>query len=241
METSGKNLKAVKISFFDNESCILSAEQGTGICSKLYCNMRRKRIQELDWEIHNKENSTFYFSLFIGVVNVSEQNFFLFAEKVKKVGIIKKHNVYEVKTVRYLPLSEKIVNSEIKESLFLITNQFTKGYYFSFTLDLSTPLDKAQISKNYFYINETLQNFLFLDKKLKGWKIPIVQGYFSTKILKIKANIIRLSLFAKIAIDTQFIEINQIIETESSLVISKIFAMNFHTQQLDTHIKQITD
>lgn len=237
------NLHLVQIAFYGDTECILTASPELNIQYRLLCDLENKQISPLPRDKKFGNSTCAYsFSLFIGIINIEKHNFFLFADSIKKVGQINKHIIYEIKKIAYLPFDNSELSDEVKQKLKLLTNHFSKGYCFSYTMDLSKSIDQSSDFKELWYVNRNMQNFLIINKHMEDWCIPVIQGYFKTHIIKINNRKLRYSLLLKTHLsENKILEFNQIIESEEALEITRAFAMDARITHLAEHISSIIE
>ena len=238
-----KNLRCVKITLFNNDTCLLTSIKPLTIGSQLFCNLKRKKVFLYNNQsLHEDIRATLFFSLFIGIFNIERHNFFFFAENVQKVGKMKNHSVYQIKSVSYIPFDEKEISDSLIEKLLFVSNHLSKGYYFSYTLDLSKCFDRTFEFNNIFYVNKKLQNFLVLNEKMKGWAVPLIKGFFKTSILNFNGRRVRYTLVAKIQTENEnVVEVNQIIEKEDLIRIVRYLLIDSKPNHLDEFVNTMAE
>ena len=220
------NLEYIEYSLYSNYIVVIrSINQKTKLKHRLYFDLKTKISSSFinkqlfgDLIIQKK------FSLLLGILTIEKQNFFIFANNVKHTGELRNHNIFEIKSIDYISFEKKPNSSIVNYKLDILKNHFSKGFYFSFTLNLATFLDTEIFESSEFIINNNL-NLVFLNKdQHKEWAIAVVNGFFKTIKMNIKTKIIFLSFYMKI--QKLIISLDLFIESESDLKRYKTILIN---------------
>ena len=127
------------------------------------------------------------YSAILGIINIEGLNFLLLVKKVRLIGALWGHEIYEIKEVKFCPLSNNLV---IKRNLHLISEQisqikklFSFGYYFSKSYDLHKPIQYQDNTIEDGYYNQFIWNNMLTDNfaKTRGdanWCNKIISGFF---------------------------------------------------------------
>ena len=234
------NLEYIEYSLYSNNIVVIrSINKKTELTHSLYFDLKSKisssfinKILYGDLVIKKK------YSFLLGILTIEKQNFFIFAEKVKKSGKLRNHNIYEIKNIKCMPFENNNKNSNIvKYKLDILKNHFSKGFYFSFTLNLSNFLDEEIFDCSEFIINNKL-NMVFLNKDQHSeWAISVINGFFKTIKMNIKTQIIFLSFFMKI--QKLIISIDLFIESDSFLKKYKIIFIDVFDNNYEKYFFKI--
>ena len=233
-QNNSENLKYIKIIFYEKDRCLIQADPHTKIYSSLFCDLKKKLIiPKTNSKSLGMETSFNYYSYFIGIVQLEENNYFLFAKNVLFKGKIKNFNIYEIVTIDYLSFDNSQKKSKyITDKLNLIINHFSKGFYFSYDMKLSDSLIKDRSFRNDFFCNKNLLSFLNLHDSLISWKIPLIKGYFKSHQIIHDGNSDSFSILCKINYEG-FLEINIIFESGDNIEIKVFFFGNLRHYFID--------
>ncbi len=95
----------------------------------------------------------------LGIIIINEVYNLVYVKKVKHIGKIKDNDIFEIKEVDFLPITNEVTNeTNTVENLKLL---LSKGFFYSYTYDLTSSLQKQskiksnilldKIDKNYFW------------------------------------------------------------------------------------------
>jgi hypothetical protein len=119
--------------------------------------------------------------MLIGMINLNGKTFLLFAEKVGKVGDVLGQTIFRIDTIFFLIVERDKemadgVRLEIKRKMAAIEFLFSKGFYFSFGLDLSKNYMDHKSQKAYIWNSGLMEEFL--EFGFTDWNVPIIRGFW---------------------------------------------------------------
>lgn len=251
------NLEYVSVCFSSPSLVILRPDPHTQIMTSLQFNTAKSSMRTLtEKDFQNILLTTIAkFSLFMGVVRIEGEQFFVFCEKCKKVGHIKSHAVFQVKTVRFVPFSLNLGSDDIsrwellldkfapsiRDKLKVLDCHLSRGYYFSYSYDLSKCFDKTSDDWGGFFTTSRMINFLALDDLAKPWIIPVVEGFIKTIDLTIADQLtVRYTLVCRVkAAEDKLIEITALTECQNNLMINRMYLSEFQPEKILDNIIEL--
>lgn len=243
------NLNIVTISLTSTGNFLISADPKTNIKNSILLEPKFQTFRPVSFS----ESESFQlstpkkYSLFLGIICLKNTNFFLFCEKCVLTAQIKTHQIFEVKSIEFIafkpiekektktPEKNAQIDVQIENLKQTIASHFSKGYYFSYTYDISKSFDKLSKQEFDFCFNYRLLNFLSLSVETKPWMIPIVQGFAKSIDINLNPNKrIKYTLIARLIQNEQctFFEISVFIEIDRYLTIRKCYVGDISSEYL---------
>ena len=192
-----QNLKLIKVTKYDSYLYLSAHEGHTGIQSKIKLDFVNNTISKITKDDRNLLTNqliqtphdhveTSYFSLLLGIVNLSGKSFLLFAENVTKCANICNSPIYKIESLHFLIVHhERDIPQEtmleIKNKIDIIKNLFSKGFYFSFKIDLTKNYLNNTHRNNFMWnlnLMKIFDNYGFTD-----WNISIIRGYIGELVI----------------------------------------------------------
>lgn len=155
-----------------------------------------------------------------GFVRFLEGYYIVLITDRRKVGMIGAHVIYKVEKTQMISLNQSSMDNSVNKrlrndetrykNLFSVID-LSKEFYFSYTYDLSRTLQQNMCNFNYnkhlhknknkpnhiFVWNEFLLKPLRIATKSKVWILPLIHGYFETKICSIYGREVSLTLISR--------------------------------------------
>ena len=111
----------------------------------------------------------------IGIINVQGVYFLIYAKKVEKIGNFKQNNIFEIKEVEFLAISD---NSEKETNEFKtidhLKHLLSKGFYYSYNFDLTSSFQNQSKNKSNVLLERIDKNFY--------WNLALYKEFINNKI-----------------------------------------------------------
>lgn len=171
------NLRMVQLSEYPDGTVLISPLPSLFISNKLEFSRGGSILTVRDSKYSRQDPPVcqMILSLFLGVVVIEGSKYFVFCENAKLVGQILGHKVYRICSVKFRAVRQEF-NPSANRATEMLRAKLCSGFYFSPSMDLTKPFDpKSGLS---FETVPELTSFLLNCTETKGWRIPLVRGFF---------------------------------------------------------------